>query len=102
MRLAEKADFDISALDVDPKLFQNDTEKNLYVAVEKIRHTAADKSLETIYQELESLRPLINDYFEANMIMDKDPKIKANRLKQLMIITHLAMTLGNLNELIVK
>lgn len=102
MRLAQKADFDTTKLTVDPKLFQDDSEKALYEGVEAIKADLADKSLETIYEELAGLKPLIETYFDVNMIMDKDPKIRDNRLKQLWLINDLILSLGNLTALIVK
>lgn len=102
MHLAEKADFAPDQLNVDPSLFQDDTEQTLYDAVEKIRQHLSSQSLEAIYQSLEKLKPVIEAYFEANMIMDKDEKVRDNRLKQLLIINNLVLSLGNLNELIVK
>ncbi|MFD1672190.1 glycine--tRNA ligase subunit beta [Agrilactobacillus yilanensis] len=102
MRLSQKADFADTTLTVDPTLFQDDTEAQLYTKVSEIQKNLADKSLETVYQELEGLKPTIEAYFEANMIMDKDPKIRDNRLKQLLIINNIVLSLGDLTELIVK
>lgn len=102
MRLAQKADFDTMKVTVDPKLFQDDSETALYEGVQAIKANVENKSLETIYEELEGLKPLIEAYFEANMIMDKDPKIRDNRLKQLWLINDLILSLGNLTALIVK
>lgn len=60
------------------------------------------QSLTEHFDELLSLRETISSYFEENMIMAKDEKVKHNRLSQLSIIASLAAEFGNLDELIVK
>lgn len=102
LRLAEKADFDQTDLTVDPTLFENQAEKDLYAAVEKLRATVAQNTLEENYGALQNLRPLIEAYFEATMVMAQDDQVRNNRLKQLLIIARIAFSLGDLNELIVK
>ena len=102
LRLAEKADFDQTDLTVDPALFENQAEKDLYVAVEALRGQVANNPLEANYAALQNLRPLIEAYFDATMVMADDLTVRNNRLKQLLIIARIAFSLGDLNELIVK
>lgn len=102
LRLAKKADFETTVLTVDPALFENDAEKALYTAVEDLRGTIATNPLAANYGILQTLRPLIEAYFEATMIMAEDEMVRQNRLTQLMIIAQIALSLGDLNELIVK
>lgn len=87
---------------VDPSLFQNPSEQKLYDAVEKLRTDAPQLTLTDLYDRLQALRPIIDDYFEENMVMDKDPKIRANRLHQLAQIRDTAKFFGNLDDLLVK
>ncbi|MCD2255818.1 glycine--tRNA ligase subunit beta [Agrilactobacillus fermenti] len=101
MRLASKAE-PSKDLTVDPELFENPSETALYEAVEKIRHSLSSRSMESVYEALQSLKPLIENYFEENMVMADDPKIRQNRLNQLMIVSQLARTFGDLNQLIIK
>ncbi|WP_125604464.1 glycine--tRNA ligase subunit beta [Lapidilactobacillus bayanensis] len=101
-RLVDQADLDLDALTVDPALFENPSEQKLYDAVENIRKTFKSKSIAEDYDELHALRPLIEDYFEENMIMADDEKVRQNRLIQLAIIQRLIKIFGNLQELIVK
>lgn len=80
-------------------LFANNTEQELYAGVENLQK--AD-SLSALYQGFVELQPVIDRYFETNMIMDKNPEIKANRLAQLFAVSALAKRLGNLSKLVIK
>ena len=53
-------------------------------------------------RSLRSLSSVITEYFDENMIMDKDEQIKNNRLAQLQEIANMTKELGNLDLLIVK
>jgi glycyl-tRNA synthetase beta chain len=87
---------------VDPALFQNPSEQKLYDAVEKLKVDVPNLSIGDLYQRLQELRPIIDAYFDENMVMDKDPKIQNNRLQQLRQIREIAKLFGNLDGLIVK
>ncbi|MFD0897603.1 glycine--tRNA ligase subunit beta [Loigolactobacillus binensis] len=103
LRLSEKADFnDQDTLTVDPTLFENDAEKQLYTAVEKLRQQADQQTLAENYQALEALRPLIAAYFDATMVMVDDQAVRTNRLKQLVILARLIFGIADLNQLIIK
>ncbi|SPS03916.1 glycine--tRNA ligase subunit beta [Latilactobacillus sakei] len=102
LRLAEKVDFETTDLTVDPALFENDAEKALYTAVEDLRGATATNTLAENYAALQTLRPLIEAYFDATMVMAEEEAVRRNRLTQLMIIAQIALSLGDLNELIVK
>ncbi|BAX67004.1 glyS protein [Latilactobacillus sakei subsp. sakei DSM 20017 = JCM 1157] len=102
LRLAEKVDFETTDLTVNPSLFENDAEKALYTAVEDLRGATATNTLAENYAALQTLRLLIEAYFDATMVMAEDEAVRRNRLTQLMIIAQIALSLGDLNELIVK
>lgn len=88
---------------IDPKFFQNDSEKSLYEAVENVKNKLSDQSnISEIFTELKALSPLIVEYFDENMIMDKDENIKNNRLAQLKEISEITNIIGDLNELVIK
>lgn len=88
---------------IDETLFVNDSEKNLYAASLKLaqQKDIADDP-EDFYQKLASLKNVINDYFQENMIMDNDEKIRVNRLSQLSLLNSYISKLGSLNKLIIK
>ena len=69
-------------LAVDPQLFNNETEGKLFDLITKIE-AMNDSDMAAFFKELTSLTPAITEYFDATMVMDKDAKIKANRLNMI-------------------
>ncbi|RMC24345.1 MULTISPECIES: glycine--tRNA ligase subunit beta [unclassified Lactobacillus] len=84
---------------VNSELFENDSENELNAGVQSLSQVT---DLTDLYDGFVRLQPLINRYFEANMIMDKDVKVKNNRLAQLSAVAHLAGYLGDLSKLVIK
>ncbi|WP_375179701.1 glycine--tRNA ligase subunit beta [Enterococcus rotai] len=87
---------------VDAALFENDAEKALHQAVDKIEEQFAENTMSENYQALVALRPLIEQYFEETMVMVEDEQVKVNRLKELNRIAKMALSLASLDLLIVK
>lgn len=102
LRIAKKGKFGAEMPTVNPDLFVNPSEQQLYDAVEDVKNQFADRTVAENFTALRSLAPVISTYFDENMIMDKDEAIRQNRLAQLTILARLAAIVGNLNELIVK
>ncbi|WP_125708321.1 glycine--tRNA ligase subunit beta [Companilactobacillus zhongbaensis] len=102
VNLAQKADFKYSdSLKMDESLFENPSEKSLNDAVADIYDKQSDDA-EKLFEQLSTLKDPINAYFEENMIMDKDEKIKNNRLTQLVITNNLIAKLGDLSKIVIK
>ena len=101
LRISKKGHQDLAAR-VDPSLFENPSEKKLYTAVNEVAAGAANRTVAENFAELRQLAPVITEYFDENMIMDKNEDVRNNRLAQLAIIARLARVMGNLNDLIVK
>lgn len=80
-------------------LFDDNSEKELYAGVENLQKV---ESLADLYQGFVQLQPVIDQYFDANMIMAKDEKVKNNRLAQLFAVSELADRLGDLSKLVIK
>ena len=87
---------------IDSQLFQNPSEEKLFDAVKKVDQNFSTEDMSAKLHHLRSLSPVITEYFDENMIMDKDEQIKNNRLAQLNKIANMAKQLGNLDKLIVK
>ncbi|MGX7148679.1 glycine--tRNA ligase subunit beta [Enterococcus ureasiticus] len=87
---------------VDAALFENDAEKALHQAVNKIEEKFNENTMSENYQALVDLRPLIEQYFEETMVMVEDEQVKANRLKELNRIAKMSLSLASLDLLIVK
>lgn len=99
VNLSKKAKFGYSDdLTVDDSLFENPSEAKLKEQVAKINNDNA----EDLFKQLAALRPTIDSYFDENMIMAKDEKVKNNRLTQLVIANHLIANLGDLSKVITK
>lgn len=87
---------------VDPKLFENDSEQELYEAVKEASDEFANQSMAENYQTLTNLRPVIERYFNATMIMVEDEKVRDNRLNQLAIVARMAMALASIDKIVTK
>lgn len=86
-------------VEVDESLFEDNSEKELYIGVQNLQEI---ESLADLYQGFVQLQPVIDQYFDVNMIMDKNEKVKNNRLAQLYAVSELADRLGNLSKLVIK
>ncbi|MCT7839445.1 MAG: glycine--tRNA ligase subunit beta [Lactobacillus iners] len=97
--ILKKADFS-EAEQINPYLFENNSEKALYDKINLL----LDKSLDvkTLYSEFVQLQPVIDEYFDSNMILDKNEAVKINRLSQLKLIDKLALEFGDLSKLVIK
>lgn len=87
---------------VDPSLFENNSERELFEAYQAI---AADYRLKMeqgeyleALQLLESLTPMIKLFFEQTMVMVDDVKIKNNRIALLNQIAKLIYLFADFNE----
>ena len=74
---------DLSAGEVNEKLFVEHAEQELYSAIEKV--TPKDDYMSYL-QELENLNPVVTKFFDEVLVMDKDEKIKSNRIALLTIL----------------
>lgn len=88
-------------LAVDPQLFNNETEGKLFDLTTKIE-AMNDSDMAAFFKELTSLTPAITEYFDATMVMDKDAKIKANRLNMMSRLANLVLRVGDLTKVMVK
>ncbi|WEV50328.1 glycine--tRNA ligase subunit beta [Lactobacillus sp. ESL0731] len=84
---------------INPDLFSDVTENELYAGVQNLQSLT---DLTELYDGFVKLQPVIDRYFDTNMIMAKDEAVKNNRLAQLNTIGDLAERLGNLSKLVIK
>ena len=85
--------------EVKSDLFDNETETELANGVKKLSKV---NDLAALYDGFVKLQPVIDLYFDTNMIMAKDEAIKNNRLAQLNSVAQLANRLGDLSKLVIK
>ncbi len=88
---------------VDPALFTDDAERVLFAACEAARAPLLDAlqhlDLESAVAAAAGLRPAVDDYFDAVLVMDKDDAVRANRLAQLAAVTGLIGRIGEFSRL---
>lgn len=90
------------ATDIDPNLFENESEKALHVAVNDVEENFLSNTVTENYQSLINLRPLIERYFENTMVMVEDENIRQNRLNELERIARMALSIASLDLLVLK
>ena len=88
---------------VDPALFEDDAERELAAAFDAARgpllEALAHLELESAVKEAAGLRPAVDRYFEAVMVMADDAAVRGNRLAQLAAVAALIGRLGELSRL---
>jgi glycyl-tRNA synthetase beta chain len=88
---------------VDPALFTDDAERELAAACDAARGPLLDAlgnlELESAIESAAGLRPAVDRYFEAVLVMDPDDAVRANRLAQLAAVTGLIGRIGEFGRL---
>jgi len=88
---------------VDPALFADDAERELAAAYEAARGPLLDAlahlELESAVKEAAGLRPAVDRYFDAVMVMVDDDAVRGNRLAQLAAVTALIGRIGEFSRL---
>jgi glycyl-tRNA synthetase beta chain len=88
---------------VDPALFRDDAESGLAAAYEAARapllEALACLDLETAIAVAAGLRPAVDRYFDAVLVMDDDAAVRGNRLAQLAAVAGLVGQIGELSRL---
>lgn len=89
---------------IDESLFALDEEKALYQAYSEVNGEVADALAKGEYkQAVEAMKALtapINNFFDNVMVMDKDEKIKHNRLALLKTIDNLIKTIADFSKIV--
>ncbi len=88
---------------VDPALFTDDAERELAAAYDAARGPLLDAlgnlELESAVAAAAGLRPAVDRYFDAVLVMDPDEAVRANRLAQLAAVTGLIGRIGEFSRL---
>jgi len=88
---------------VDPALFQDDAERDLAAAYAAAREpllgALARLDLESAIDAAAGLRPAVDRYFDAVLVMDDDAAVRGNRLAQLAAVAGLVGQIGELSRL---
>lgn len=88
---------------VDPTLFDNESERELYTAYQEVEAEYLAKTDQGMYLEalqlLEQLTPKIEQFFDQTMVMVDDSLVKNNRISLLNRIAELIFQLANFKEI---
>lgn len=88
---------------VDPTRFVDEAERMLHERTQACRPEVARaleaRDYERALTELAGLRPVVDRYFDAVLVMDKDPAIQENRLALLREIADLLLALADLRKI---
>ena len=91
---------------VDAALFQDAAEKALYEAVKKVAAASAPLAADRKYADLlaanDELAAPVNAFFDAVMVMDKEEKVKNNRLALLNQVKKQVNQVADLSQLVMK
>jgi len=92
VNIIKKTD-DLQVADVDPKLFQHESEPALLAAYEAVKKKVEDHLKNDLFDqalvEIASLRDAVDAFFEGVMVMTDDPAVRRNRLALLGLIAAL-------------
>ena len=91
---------------INAALFQDAAEKALCEAVEKVAAETAPLAADRKYADLlaanDELAAPVNAFFDAVMVMDKDEKVKNNRLALLNQVKKQVNQVADLSQLVMK
>ncbi|MCM3586299.1 glycine--tRNA ligase subunit beta [Mesobacillus maritimus] len=89
--------------DINPELFENDQEQQLYQEfLEAAKQAEEGISGSALYELLTSLRPTITEYFDHTMVMAENQDLRQNRLNQMSALATLILKFAKVNDINVK
>jgi glycyl-tRNA synthetase beta chain len=90
--------------EVDPEMFYEEHEKDLFRELEAVRPQAEDSIREARYREalrvLSGLRKPVDRFFEEVLVMAEDEKLRANRLALLKSLQDLFSRVADLSQIV--
>ncbi len=104
VNLANKGEelLDQEKIKVNTDLFETKSEKLLHEAFEEIIKTIDESDSAKNYVAFEQLQPLIEEFFNENMVMTDNEAIRNNRLALLMEISNFVLSFASVDKLVVK
>ncbi len=92
--------------EVNPHLFQKEEEKNLYEALiqleGKVKELVAQENYLEALKTIATLKERVDAFFDGVLVMDKEERIKTNRLSLLSRIAHLFTGLADLSKVVLS
>ncbi|MGB3495613.1 MAG: glycine--tRNA ligase subunit beta, partial [Elainellaceae cyanobacterium] len=110
-RLAAQGELDTDVLDpktvVEPKLFQQSSEQAFYDALVKLlpqtQSAQANRDYQTLVEALTAISPVVSQFFDGEdsvLVMDKDSKVRRNRLNLLGLLRNHARVLADFGAIV--
>ena len=104
LRSAAKSQSPEELPQVRETLFVHDSERALHEAAaqtwERVRPLLAAGDYQAALDETAKLTPLIDAFFEAVMVLDKDEEVRKNRMSLLREITSLTQEIGDISQIV--
>ncbi len=92
--------------ELDPSLFNHDDEKRLYKALVRVGDIVSDRLRKEEYFgiliELEGFGKIVDRFFDQVLVMDKDPKIRGNRISLVKAARDLYMNIADFSKLVIE
>lgn len=87
---------------VDPSLFENDYEKELFDSVQALKRDYPNMTIVERLKSFAKIRPIIDNYFENTLVMSENEALKANRLALLVELSTFIREFAQMDEIQVK
>lgn len=87
---------------INPDLFDNEYEKELYKQFVALKANLHELDMKAAFQALGALKQAIEHYFDHTMVMSEDESLKMNRLAQMKELADLIKNYAAMNDIIVK
>ena len=84
----------------DPALLESGPEADLHKAFEQVRAAAKDASYQKALEDIASLRPQVDIFFDKVLVNAKDEKVRANRLTLLHNLLTEFSTIADFSEIV--
>ena len=89
--------------EINPKLFENDTETKLYEEYKKLADALKNQPAADVYYErMVQLKEPINAYFDNTMVMVENEKVRNNRLSLLKALADIFERFAHFPTILVK
>lgn len=99
LNLAVKAP---KAATIQTELFETVSERELFEKVEALKERYGSLAIAEKYHALADLAPTIATFFDDNMVMSEDERVRNNRLTILRQIADFTLTFASLDKLVIK
>lgn len=101
--IIKKADIDTDSLDIDPGLFEEQSESDLYSAVTDVQSGVKGLIKKGDYDmalsHMATLRPVVDQFFDDVMVMADDEKVRHNRIALLSSVSGLFKNIADFSRI---